>query len=55
MWPPSGYNAVNNQFEIKTGYVWQNALAMVAPGGSGGPVKFGTFSLPGYTRQLILF
>ncbi len=56
-WPPTSgsYNAVGNLFEIKTEYQWQNALAMVAPGGGGGAVKFSAFWLPGFTHQVILF
>jgi hypothetical protein len=54
VWPPSGYNSVGYDFEIKTEFQWNNALAMVAPG-PGGVQKFGAFWLPGYTHQFILF
>jgi Flp pilus assembly protein TadG len=53
VWPPTGYNTVGNDFEIKTEFQWKNALAMVAPGH--GTQSFGAFWLPGYTHQFILF
>jgi len=55
VWPPSGYNAVGDDLEVKANYVWNSALAMVAPGPGAGPVNFGSFNLPGYTHQFIIF
>ena len=54
-WPPTtgGYNSVGNAVEIKTEYLWQNSIAMVAPGH--GSVNFSAFWLPGFTHQVILF
>jgi hypothetical protein len=61
-WLPSADSLVNSDFTIRADYTFRTALSMVAPGGSGGPVKFGAttgglgvFDFPGYTRQRILF
>jgi Flp pilus assembly protein TadG len=54
-WPPSGNNAPGTDIEIQTEYLWKSALAMVAPGPGAGPVSFGTFWLPGFTHQTIVF
>jgi Flp pilus assembly protein TadG len=53
-WPPSGSNAAGNEFEIQAEFQWSPAIGMVAPG-AGGAVKFGSFWLPAYTHQVILF
>jgi Flp pilus assembly protein TadG len=55
-WPPvaNGDNAVGKDFTIRADYTFRSALAMVAPG-PGGPVRFGVFNLPAYTRQFVLF
>lgn len=52
-WPPTNYNIVGNDFEIKTEYQWKNSIAMVAPGH--GTTNFAAFWLPGFTHQFILF
>ena len=54
-WPPTGNNSPGQDFEIKADYLWRSALAMVAPGPGAGSVRFGTYHLPGYTHQFILF
>ena len=54
-WPPSAYNFVGDDIEVDANYVWTSALAMVAPGPGSGPVNFGSFNLPGYTHQFIMF
>jgi hypothetical protein len=60
-WPPTTDNAVGGDIKIRADYTFRTALAMVAPGGNGGVVKFGTsaglgvFDFPGYTHQRILF
>jgi Flp pilus assembly protein TadG len=54
-WPPAGYNSPGTDIEIQTEYLWQSALGMVAPGPGSGAVRFGTFWLPGFTHQTILF
>jgi Flp pilus assembly protein TadG len=53
-WPPSGSNTPGSEFEIQAMFQWSPAIGMVAPG-PGGPVNFGTFWLPAYTHQAILF
>lgn len=54
-WPPSPNNTPGNDIEIKTEYLFASALAMVAPGPGSTPVRFGTFWLPGFTHQSILY
>ena len=53
-WPPTGNNSPGQDFSIKAKYLFQSALAMVAPG-SGAPAQFGTFHMPGYTHQVVVF
>lgn len=54
-WPPTAYNAPGLDMTIKADYLFRSAMCMVAPGPGAGPVKFGQFHLPGYSRQFILF
>lgn len=54
-WPPSGYNEQGDDLEIKADYLWQSAIAMVAPGPGAMAQQFNSFHLPGYTHQFILF
>jgi hypothetical protein len=54
-WPPSGNNTPGTDIEIQTEYLWKSALAMVAPGAGSTPVSFGTFWLPGFSHQTIVF
>lgn len=56
-WPPSSNNdnQVGTSFEINAMYTFHSALSMVAPGGTAGPVKFGTFYFPGDTQQIIQY
>jgi len=54
-WPPTGYGAAGSDVEIKANYQWSSALAMVAPGPGAKAMRFGTFNLPAYTHQFILF
>ncbi len=53
-WPPSGANTPGSEFEIQAEFQWSPAIGMVAPG-PGGAVRFGSFWLPAYTHQVILF
>jgi Flp pilus assembly protein TadG len=52
-WPIAGFNSIGSEFEIKALYQWNNALAMVAPGG--GTVRFNSYWFPGYTHQIIMY
>ena len=52
-WPPSSNNSAGAEFEIQAGFQWSPAIGMVAPGS--GAVNFGSFWLPSYTHQFILF
>jgi Flp pilus assembly protein TadG len=56
-WPPASNsdNAVGKSFEINAMYTFHSALAMVAPGPGGGPVKFGSMYFPGDTQQIIQY
>jgi Flp pilus assembly protein TadG len=54
-WLPTGKNTPGSEFEIQAEFQWSPAIGMVAPGGSGGSVTFGSFWLPAYTHQMILF
>lgn len=54
-WPPAANNTAGTDIEIKTEYLFRSALAMVAPGPGSTPVSFGTFWLPGFTHQTIVF
>lgn len=53
-WPPSGSSTPGSEFEIQAEFQWSPAIGMVAPG-SGGAVTFGSFWLPAYTHQVIVF
>lgn len=53
-WLPSGVNTPGSEFEIQAAFLWSPAIGMVAPG-SGASVTFGSFWLPAYTHQVILF
>jgi hypothetical protein len=52
-WLPSGSNTPGSEFEIEAKFQWNPAIGMYAPGSA--PVKFGTFLLPAYTHQMVLF
>jgi Flp pilus assembly protein TadG len=55
IWPATASNAIGSEFTIKANYVFNSAIAMVAPGATGGAVRFGSHDMPAYTRQLVLF
>ena len=55
VFPPLAASGVGSQFTIKANYQFNSAMAMVAPGGSGGAVRFKSANLPAFTRQVILF
>ena len=52
-WPPSPDNQVGNGIAITGSYPFSSALAMFFPGTA--PTHFGTYALPAYSQQLILF
>jgi hypothetical protein len=54
VWPPAANNSAGSEFEIQAAFQWSPAIGMVAPG-SGKAVAFGSFSLPAYTHQVVLF
>jgi len=53
-WPPSGNASPGSELEIQAEFQWSPAIGLVAPG-AGGVVNFGSFWLPAYTHQVILF
>jgi len=55
VWPPTTANTTGTDITIRADWVFNSAISMVAPGPGNGVVKFGSFHLPGYTRQFILF
>lgn len=55
VWPPAGDNQVGKTVAIRADYTFHSALAMMAPGAPGGPVKFGTIDFPGDTKQIIQY
>lgn len=54
VWPPAANNGIGSEFEIQSEFLWSPAIGMVAPG-PGKSVIFGSFWLPAYTHQVILF
>jgi Flp pilus assembly protein TadG len=56
-WPPgSGYDAPNgSEFSIKAVYVFHSGICMVAPGPGTSPIHANSYTLPGYTHQMVLF
>ncbi|MGA3241879.1 MAG: TadE family protein [Bryobacteraceae bacterium] len=53
-WLPTGSNTPGSEFEIQALFQWNAGIGMVAPG-AGANVKFGSFLLPAYTHQMVLF
>jgi Flp pilus assembly protein TadG len=52
-WPPTGNNSPGQDFSIHADYFFRSGISIVVPGS--GTVQFGSFHLPGYTHQVILF
>jgi hypothetical protein len=53
-WLPSGSNSPGSEFEIQSEFLWSPAIGIVGPG-KGTSMIFGSFWLPAYTHQMILF
>jgi Flp pilus assembly protein TadG len=53
VWPPSPDNEPGTSVAISATYPFTSALSMFFPGTA--PVKFGTFNLPAYSKQIIQF
>jgi hypothetical protein len=52
-WPPPPDNAVGSTISITGSYPFTSALSMFFPGGRA--VSFGTYNLPAYSYQLIVY
>jgi hypothetical protein len=52
-WLPTGSNTPGSEFEIQALFQWNAAIGMYAPGSA--PMHFGSFLLPAYTHQTVLF
>jgi hypothetical protein len=52
-WPPSNANTLPADFSILAEFQWSPAIGIVTPGGHG--TVFGSFWLPAYTHQLLLY
>jgi hypothetical protein len=52
-WLPTGSNTPGSEFEIQALFQWNPAIGMVVPGSA--PMHFGSFLLPAYTHQMVLF
>jgi Flp pilus assembly protein TadG len=50
---PAGSNSPGSEFEIQALFQWNAAIGMYAPGSA--PMQFGSFLLPAYTHQIVLF
>ncbi len=53
-WPPAGWNDPGYDVEIAANYTFGSVIGFFAPGGNSAP-RMGTYNLPAYTRQRILF
>jgi hypothetical protein len=55
-WPPYDYNYMNNgEVTIRATYVWKSALALLLLGPGSGPQSFHSYTMAGYTHQVMLF